>query len=192
MFDVATRSINPAALDEQTLSVSAMAAPDGNTFTQYAGLGNMQRLEQPAGTNLPLGIGGGTRDGRARSNADDLRNTISQLLGDNIQLNMTRAVDLDATYQSAPMAAVGLGVAVSGRATIVNADVASHLAEFQVRPEVLGYRLLSWCPANPRPRIQLKRYSGWPCIATRGSSSSVALSRAARPRSSRSARRAAP
>ena len=97
---------------------------DGNTFTQYAGLGNMQRLEQPRGTNLPLGIGG-TPDGKGR-NSGNLRNTIDQLLGDQIQLNMTRAVDLDATYQSAPMAAVGLGVAVSGRATIVNADVASH------------------------------------------------------------------
>ena len=117
----------PAAPEEaDPIGFPAMAAPDGNTFTQYAGLGNMQRLEQPAGTNLPLGIGGGTRDGRARSIDGALRNTISQLLGDNIQLNMTRAVDLDATYQSAPMAAVGLGVAVSGRATIVNADVASH------------------------------------------------------------------
>ena len=96
---------------------------DGNTFTQYAGLGNMQRLEQPTGTNLPLGIGG-TPDGSKR--AGNLRNTIDKLLGDQIQLNMTRAVDLDQTYQSAPMAAVGLGVAVSGRATIVNADVASH------------------------------------------------------------------
>ena len=117
----------PAAPEEaDPIGFPAMAAPDGNTFTQFAGLGNMQRLEMPTSTNLPLGVGGGTRDGRARNNAGNLQNTISRLLGDNIQLNMTRSVDLDATYQSAPMAAVGLGVAVSGRATIVNADVASH------------------------------------------------------------------
>lgn len=84
----------PAAPEEaDPIGFPAMAAPDGNTFTQYAGLGNMQRLEQPAGTNLPLGVGGGTRDGRARSTNGALRNTISQLLGDNIQLNMTRAVE---------------------------------------------------------------------------------------------------
>ena len=66
---------------------------DGNTFTQFAGLGNMQRLEQPTGTNLPRSIGGGTRDGKARDTTN-LRNTIDKLLGDSIQLNMTRAVDL--------------------------------------------------------------------------------------------------
>jgi hypothetical protein len=84
---------------------------------QQAGLGNMARLEQVGSTNLPLGVGG-IPGGGARSTAGNLRNTISQLLGGNIQLNETRAVDLDATYQSAPHAAMGLTVGVSGRATI--------------------------------------------------------------------------
>ncbi len=104
--------------------------PQGNIFMQQAGLGNMARLEQVGSTNLPLSVGG-IPGGGARSTAANLRNTIDQLLGGNIQLNETRAVDLDATYQSAPHAAMGLTVGVSGRATIVNADVASHLAEFQ-------------------------------------------------------------
>lgn len=101
---------------------------DGNTFLQAAGLGNMARIEEVGSTNLPLGIGG-TPNGQARQT--QLRNTIDQLLGNTIQLNETRSVDLDKTYQSAPHSALGLGVAVSGRATIVNADVAEHLASFQ-------------------------------------------------------------
>ena len=107
--------------------------PQGNTFMQQAGLGNMARLEQVGSTNLPLSVGG-TPSGNAR--LPGLRNTIDKLLGGNIQLNETRAVDLDATYQSAPHAAMGLTVGVSGRATIVNADVASHLAEFQWVPSI--------------------------------------------------------
>ena len=91
--------------------------PQGNTFMQQAGLGNMARLEQVGSTNLPLSVGG-TPSGNARSTAANLRNTIDKLLGGNIQLNETRAVDLDATYQSAPHAAMGLTVGVSGRATI--------------------------------------------------------------------------
>jgi predicted RNA-binding Zn ribbon-like protein len=110
--------------------------PNGNTFMQQAGLGNMARLEQVGSTNLPLSVGG-TPSGNARAGAAaNLRNTIDKLLGGNIQLNETRAVDLDATYQSAPHAAMGLTVGVSGRATIVNADVASHLAEFQWVPSI--------------------------------------------------------
>jgi hypothetical protein len=67
------------------------------------------------GTNLPLGVGG-TKSGQTRS--ANLRNSIDKLLGNDIQLSPTRAVDLDKTYQSAPHAAMGLGLAVSGRATI--------------------------------------------------------------------------
>jgi len=103
---------------------------DGNTFLQAAGLGNMARIEQVGSTNLPLGIGG-TPNGQPRQQQQQLRNTIDKLLGNTIQLNETRSVDLDKTYQSAPHSALGLGVAVSGRATIVNADVAEHLASFQ-------------------------------------------------------------
>ena len=73
------------------------ALPQGNTFMQQAGLGNMARLEQVGSTNLPLSVGG-TPSGNAR--LPGLRNTIDKLLGGNIQLNETRAVDLDATYQS--------------------------------------------------------------------------------------------
>lgn len=98
MFDLLRRSINPSSKVKQSLPVARMT--DGNTFTQYAGLGNMQRLEEPSGTNLPLGIGGTPSGAKRQGN---LRNTIDKLLGDQIQLNMTRAVDLDQTYQSAPM-----------------------------------------------------------------------------------------
>lgn len=94
--------------------------PQGNIFMQQAGLGNMARLEQVGSTNLPLSVGG-IPGGGARAGAGaaaNLRNTIDKLLGGNIQLNETRAVDLDATYQSAPHAAMGLTVGVSGRATI--------------------------------------------------------------------------
>ena len=95
---------------------------------QQSGLGNMGRLEQVGSTNLPLSVGG-TQNGQAR--ATNLRNTIDKLLGNTIQLNETRSVDLDRTYQSAAHSALGLGVAVSGRATIVNAEVAEGLASFQ-------------------------------------------------------------
>ena len=95
----------------------------GNTFLQATGLGNMARLEEVGSTNLPLGIGG-TPSGAARDT--DLRNTIDKLLGNEITLNTTRAVDLDRSYASAPQAAMGLTVAVSGRATVVNADVATQ------------------------------------------------------------------
>lgn len=106
----------------------AGSLPDGNVFLQQAGLGNMARTEQIGSTNLPLSVGG-TPNGQQR--LGNLRNTINQLLGGNIQLNETRAVDLDKTYASAPQAAMGLTVGVSGRATVVNAEVASHLAEYQ-------------------------------------------------------------
>ena len=106
----------------------AGSLPDGNVFMQQAGLGNTARTEQIGSTNLPLSIGG-TANGLQR--AAGLRNTIDQLLGNGIQINETRAVDLDKTYASAPQAAMGLTVGVSGRATVVNAEVASHLAEYQ-------------------------------------------------------------
>ena len=106
----------------------AGSLPDGNVFMQQAGLGNMARTEEIGSTNLPLSVGG-TPNGQQR--LVNLRNTIDRLLGGNIQLNETRAVDLDKTYSSAPQAAMGLTVGVSGRATVVNAEVASHLAEYQ-------------------------------------------------------------
>ncbi len=104
---------------------------DGNTFLQATGLGNMSRIEQTGSTNMPLGIGGMSNGAARTPGGGNLRNTIDRLLGGDITLNPTRAVDLDRTYASAPQAAMGLTVGVSGRATIVNADVASHLSEFQ-------------------------------------------------------------
>lgn len=81
------------------------------------------------GTNLPLGVGG-TKSGQTRT--ANLRNSIEKLLGDDIQLSSTRAVDLDKTYQSAPHAAMGLGLAVSGRATI--GPFLLNFYQFHVRP----------------------------------------------------------
>lgn len=99
----------------------------GNTFTQALGLGNLARIEQPGSTNEPLSVGSSSRNARIAG----LRNTVEKLLGNDIQLNATRALDLDASYQSAPHSALGLSVAVSGRATLVNADIADHLARFE-------------------------------------------------------------
>ena len=84
-----------------------------NVFLTALGNGSQVPI---TGTNR----GGGTGD---ENPVARLRTTLTKLLGGDDSLTMTtsQAVDLDA-YQGAPHAAMGLQVAVSGRATVVNAD----------------------------------------------------------------------
>ena len=93
-----------------------------NTFLRAHGDGSQTQI---TGTNR----GGGTGDENPIAR---LRSTLTKLLGGDESLTMTtsQAVDLDA-YAGPPRAAMGLQVAVSGRATVVNADVAQHLIEYQ-------------------------------------------------------------
>jgi hypothetical protein len=93
-----------------------------NVFLTALGNGSQVPI---TGTNR----GGGTGD---ENPVARLRSTLTKLLGGDDSLTMTtsQAVDLDA-YQGPPRAAMGLQVAVSGRATVVNADVAQHLIEYQ-------------------------------------------------------------
>ena len=93
-----------------------------NVFLTALGNGSQVPI---TGTNR----GGGTGD---ENPVARLRSTLTKLLGGDDSLTMTtsQAVDLDA-YQGAPRAAMGLQVAISGRATVVNADVAQHLIEYQ-------------------------------------------------------------
>lgn len=85
-----------------------------NTFLTALGNGSQVPV---SGTNRT----GGTGD---QSQFARLRTTLNRLLGgdDSISMTTSQAVDLDA-YQGPPRSAMGLSVAVSGRATVVNADV---------------------------------------------------------------------
>ena len=49
--------------------------------------------------------------------------------GDGATLTTSRSVDLDNVYGSAPHSSLGLQVAIAGRSTVVQSDVAAHLLE---------------------------------------------------------------
>ena len=109
-----------------------------NVFLTALGNGSQVPI---TGTNR----GGGTGD---ENPVARLRSTLTKLLGGDDALTMTtsQAVDLDA-YQGPPRAAMGLQVAVSGRATVVNAD--GRFSRCQVSH---GAVLRRANPRNPDPQ----------------------------------------
>lgn len=64
-------------------------------------------------------------------NTDKIRQSVQTLLGDNVALTANKSVDLDRVYGSAAHNSLGLQVAISGRADVVQSDVAAHLGEYQ-------------------------------------------------------------
>lgn len=93
-----------------------------NTFlTRY---GNGSHSKDPAsGHNGLASIG---------SQQERARQTVEVLFGgEGAKLTANRSIDLDNVYGSAPHSSLGLQVAIAGRATVVQADVAAHLLEHQ-------------------------------------------------------------
>lgn len=74
------------------------------------------------------GVHGGTP---SVGNTDKIRQSVAVLLGDNVALTANKSVDLDRVYGSAAHNSLGLQVAISGRADVVQSDVAAHLGEYQ-------------------------------------------------------------
>ena len=64
-------------------------------------------------------------------NTDKIRQSVATLLGTGIALTQNKSVDLDRVYGSAAHNSLGLQVAISGRAEVVQSDVAAHLGEYQ-------------------------------------------------------------
>ena len=93
-----------------------------NTFLTVHGNGSHSK--DPASGHNGLGSIG--------SNAERARQTLGALFGDEgARLTANRSIDLDNVYGSAPHSSLGLQVAIAGRATVVQADVAAHLMEHQ-------------------------------------------------------------
>lgn len=93
-----------------------------NTF--LTAFGNGSHSKDPAsGHNGLASIG---------SQQERARQTVAVLFGDDgAKLTANRSIDLDNVYGSAPHSSLGLQVAIAGRATVVQADVAAHLLEHQ-------------------------------------------------------------
>lgn len=64
-------------------------------------------------------------------NTDKVRQAVRVLLGTDAVLTSNKSVDLDRVYGSASHNSLGLQVAISGRADVVQSDVAAHLGEYQ-------------------------------------------------------------
>ena len=62
---------------------------------------------------------------------DKIRQSVATLLGTGVALTNNKSVDLDRVYGSASHNSLGLQVAISGRADVVQSDVAAHLGESQ-------------------------------------------------------------
>lgn len=93
-----------------------------NTFLTVHGNGSQSR-DPASGHNGRVGVG---------SELESARRTVDVLFGgEQTKLTMNRSIDLDNVYGSAPHTSLGLQVAIAGRATVVQADVAAHLMEHQ-------------------------------------------------------------
>lgn len=84
-------------------------------------LKNRNGIKRPMGTN-PGGVS-------KQDAMKDLQNTVHSILGD-VDVSKVTSVNLDA-YESFAQIGRGLAVALSGRATVVQAQVAQHLIEYQ-------------------------------------------------------------
>jgi hypothetical protein len=82
-------------------------------------------LSNRGGPKRPRGIDGGGDRNKAMS---DLQEVVRGILGD-VDVSRVTSVNLDA-YESFAHIGRGLAVALSGRATVVQANVASHLIEY--------------------------------------------------------------
>ena len=91
-----------------------------STYLHSSGAGNFRDQQNGAHAGTPS-IG----------NTDKIRQSVSTLLGTNVALTQNKSIDLDRVYGSAAHNSLGLQVAVSGRAEVVQSDVAAHLGEYQ-------------------------------------------------------------
>ena len=91
-----------------------------STYLHHNGAGNFRDERRGAHAGTPS-IG----------NTDKVRQSVQTLLGDNVALTTNKSVDLDRVYGSASHNSLGLQVAISGRADVVQSDVAAHLGEYQ-------------------------------------------------------------
>lgn len=82
-------------------------------------------LSSRGGPKRPRGLDGGGDRNKAMS---DLQEVVKGILGD-VDVSRVTSVNLDA-YESFAHIGRGLAVALSGRATVVQANVASHLIEY--------------------------------------------------------------
>lgn len=84
-------------------------------------------LKNRGGSKRPIGT---NPSGQTRQDAmNDLQGTVHAILGD-VDVSKVTSVNLDA-YESFAHIGRGLAVALSGRATVVQAQVAKHLIEYQ-------------------------------------------------------------
>ena len=93
-----------------------------NTFLTALGNGSQTKLKQD-----------GTTVGRLSATAaeDQLKESVAKLFGgDQAFLQKSTSFNLDNVYGSAPHSSLGLQVAIAGRASVVQADVAAHLLEY--------------------------------------------------------------
>lgn len=82
-------------------------------------------LSSRGGTKRPHGLDGGGDREKAMHN---IAETVRSILGD-VDVSRVTSVNLDA-YESFANVGRGLAIALSGRATVVQAQVASHLIEY--------------------------------------------------------------
>lgn len=91
-----------------------------NTFLTAFGSG-AQSKDPASGHNGRVSAGG---------EFERARHAAGVLFGpEGTKLTANRSVDLDNVYGSAPHSSLGLQVAIAGRSTVVQADVAAHLME---------------------------------------------------------------
>ena len=91
-----------------------------STYLHHSGAGNFRDEGRGAHAGTPS-IG----------NTDKVRQAVRVLLGTDAVLTSNKSVDLDRVYGSASHNSLGLQVAISGRADVVQSDVAAHLGEYQ-------------------------------------------------------------
>jgi len=95
-----------------------MSADNASTYLHHSGTGAYRNENNGANTTMPSGGVG--------NKPSDL---VAMLLGNGVVLTDNKSFDLDRVYGSAPHNSLGLQVAISGRADVVQADVAAHLSE---------------------------------------------------------------
>ena len=83
------------------------------------------------GSQTPLNKGNTIGRLSATAAEDQLKESVAKLFGnDEAHLQKSTSFNLDNVYGSAPHSSLGLQVAIAGRATVVQADVAAHLLEY--------------------------------------------------------------
>ena len=92
-----------------------------NTFLQHYGNGSQAKLQ----TDKTVGrLSAAVTD-------EKLQKSVAALFGaEGAVLQKSTSFNLDNVYGSAPHSSLGLQVAIAGRSTIVQADVAAHLLEY--------------------------------------------------------------